>query len=457
MAIKPTACLTTVFWGTKILINLTHTLSPAGLKRLLPTSMALCLLLSLGTATPPALAEPQALDQIIAIVDDDVVLSSELQARVQQVLANIEKTGKQAPPMADIQREVLDQLILESIQIQKAYRAGVRISDAQLNESMLRIAQQNGMDLAQFKVALESDGLSYTGTREQIRTEMMLQRVQQGSVNQQIQTSDQEISNFLASEEGKSMTAPEYRMLHTLVPVPSGASAATAAQAQRLADELYQRIQQGEAYEQLVGSDSKHSLQSSDLGWRKADDLPSLVAGLTETIQPGETAAPIKSASGYHLVKLLETRGKGEVIAQTKARHILLKTSAIRDEAATEAQINALRQRIIDGADFAEQAREHSEDIGSALEGGDLGWTSPGQLVGAFQDNMDSTTINQISPAFRSEYGWHIVQVLERRNKDVTDDIRRRIAGNYIHQRKYKDELQTWLQKIRDEAYVDLK
>ncbi len=401
-------------------------------------------------------SSPQLLDQVIAIVDDDVVLASELQERMQQVLVNIKKTGKQAPPTAEIQQEILDQLILENIQLQMAYRAGVRISDAQLNESMLRIAQQNRMDLIQFKEALEGDGLSYTATREQIRKEMLLQRVQQGNVNQRVQITDQEIANFLTSEEGQTLTAPEYRMLHTLIPVASGNADADATASDH-AQALYQRIKNGERYQHVLSSDKQGQLSATDLGWRKAANLPALIAKLTDTLEKGETAAPIRSPSGYHLVKLLDKRGEGEVIPQTKARHILLKASAIRDEAATEVEINALRQQVLDGAEFADLAREHSEDIGSALEGGDLGWTNPGQLVGAFQDAMDKTEINAISPAFRSQYGWHILQVQERRQKDVTDTIRRNMASNYIHQRKYDDELQTWLQKIRDEAYVDIK
>jgi peptidyl-prolyl cis-trans isomerase SurA len=422
-------------------------------------AIATLLLSALAAFTaPPAVAQqPQLLDQVIAIVDDDIVFASELQDRVQQILLNLEKTGKQAPPIAEIQQEVLNQLILENIQLQRAYRAGVRISDAELNDSMLRISQQNGMDLTQFKQALERDGMSYTATREQIRNELLLQRVQRGSVNQQVHVTDQEISNFLASEEGASLTAPEYRMLHTLIPIASNADADTTKQVEAYAENLYQRIKNGQAYETVMAGDSRNQLSSTDLGWRKASDLPSLMSGLTTELAKGQTAAPIKSASGFHLVKLADKRGDGEVIPQTKARHILLKTSAIRDEAATKAAVKSLRKRIVAGADFAELARENSEDIGSALEGGDLGWTSPGQLVGAFQDAMDNTKINDVSPAFRSEYGWHVLQVLERRNKDVTNEIRRNIARNFLHQRKYDDELQSWLQKIRDEAYVDIK
>ena len=403
-----------------------------------------------------SVAETQVLDGVIAIVDDDVILQSELNSRVDQISLNFQQKGQQLPPIEEVTREVLDQLVLESIQIQKAYKAGVRISDAQLNDSMTRIAQQNGLTLSQFKAALEADGLSYLSTREQIRKEMLIQRVQQGSVSQQIQTSDQEIANFLASEEGQSLTAPKYRMLHTLVQLPSNPNDEQVSAAKKIADDLYQRIQTGESYENVMSQETRQKLTTNDFGWRKPGDLPSLVAGLTE-LSEGETAAPIKSPSGFHLVKLVDTRGKGEFIAQTRARHILLKASAIRDEAATKAEAEQLRQDIINGADFEALARQHSEDIGSALEGGDLGWTTPGQLVAAFQNAMDSTEINGISDAFRSEYGWHILQVLDRRDKDVTDDIRRRIAGNFIHQRKYKDELQTWLQKIRDEAFVDFK
>lgn len=409
---------------------------------------------SLSFHSVNAHAELQALDQVVAIVDDDVVLASELRDRIQRVLANIKKTGKQAPPLEEIQREILDQLVLENIQLQMAFRAGVRISDAQLNESMTRIAQQNQMTLSQFKTTLEEEGLSYNSTREQIRTEMMLQRVQQGNVNQRIQITDQEIANFLASEEGKAMTSPEYRMLHTLIPLPSDASTADIEKARNSANALYQRIQNGESYEKVMSSGK---LNISDLGWRKAAELPSLLSGLATTVSKGNTAPPVESASGFHLVKLLSSRGDGEVIAQTKARHILLKPSAIRDDAATEAEINKLRQKVLAGADFAELARQHSEDIGSALEGGDLGWTSPGQLVGAFQQAMENTKIGDTSPAFRSEFGWHILQVMARRDKDVTNDIRRNIARNYLHQRKYEEELQTWLQKIRDEAYIDFK
>jgi peptidyl-prolyl cis-trans isomerase SurA len=198
-------------------------------------------------------------------------------------------------------------------------------------------------------------------------------------------------------------------------------------------------------------------VQGGDLGWRRPDDLPSLFAEHVPTLSPGQVSEPIRSPSGFHILHLIQTRGTGEVIQQTRARHILLKASAIRSEEQTQALAAELRQRALDGASFADLARQYSEDIGSAMEGGELGWTSPGQLVGEFQKAMDATREGAISEPFRSQYGWHIVQVEKRRQQDVTDDIRRNIARNYLHQRKFQDELDAWLQKIRDEAYVDIK
>lgn len=406
-----------------------------------------------------AQAKVQLLDQIVAIVDDDVILQSELNERYKAVMLNLEKSGKtdQAPPAETLQKELVDQLILENIQLQMAYRAGVRISDAQLNDSMLRIAKQNRMDLSKFKAALESDGLSYASTREQVRREMLIQRVQQGNVNQRVHITDQEITNFLSGEEGKTLTAAQYRIMHALISIPSEASSEQVEAARDYAQQLYQQIQQGKSYQDAVRSTGPFSIHTSDLGWRSAEELPSLLAGTAPTLAKGETGPPLQSASGFHLIQMIDKRGDGETIDQTQARHILLKASAIRNEDATRKEINELRQQAIAQDNFSELARGYSEDIGSAVEGGELGWSSPGQFVPAFQKAMDETAIGDISQPFRSQFGWHILQVEDRRVKDVTEDLRKRMARNYIHKRKYDDELQAWLQKIRDEAYVDFK
>lgn len=395
----------------------------------------------------------QPLDRIIAIVDDDVVLASELRNRLDQVMDAIQANDQTPPPMEQLQRDLLDRLVLESLQLQMAERAGVRISDDQLNESMGRIAAQNNLDLGQFAQALEQQGISYARAREQVRREMVLQRVQQGNVNQRIQITDQEIDNFLDSADGRAMTSPEYRVLHALLP----ASGSDADRVAELAERLRQRIAAGESFQDVLAGVDNPRPQGGDLGWRKADELPSLLADVVPTLNQGETGEVIRSSSGFHLLQLVGVRGRGETVEQTRARHILLKASAIRSEEETRQLAARLRQRALAGEDFAALAREFSEDIGSAREGGELGWTSPGQLVSAFQAAMDDTRVGEISEPVLSPFGWHIVLVEDRREQDVTDELRRNMAYNYLHQRKYEEELEAWLQKIRDEAYVDIK
>jgi peptidyl-prolyl cis-trans isomerase SurA len=407
------------------------------------------------TAAPSA--EPssaQAIDRVIAIVDDDVVLSSELQDAVQRAEFNAKRAKRELPPMDQFRRQIFDQLVLDSLQLQIANRAGVRISDAELNEAMERVARQNNMTLDQFSQALTKDGLPYAVAREQLRKEMLIQRVQQGSVNEHVQITDQEIESFLGSAEGRALTAPQYRVLHALIPTPDGADKA---QIKQFADQLAARLRAGEDFTRVIATAGPVRAQGGDLGWRNDESLPSLLADVVPTLKAGQVADPIVSSSGYHLVKLAEVRGKGEVIQQTKARHILLKPSAIRSDEQCKQLASDLRQRAIGGADFSQLARQYSEDIGSAMEGGQLGWTSPGQLVEAFQKAMDTTTPGTISEPFRSRYGWHIVLVEERRQQDVTTELRQNMARNYLHEKKYQDELDGWLRKIRDEAYVDIK
>jgi len=283
-----------------------------------------------------------------------------------------------------------------------------------------------------------------------------LQRVQQGFVSERVQITDQEIDNFLASAEGKSLTAPQYHVLHALIALPDGADAASIDRTRQFAEQLAGRLRAGEPFEKVIATAGPAKVEGGDIGWRSKDNLPSLLADVVPTLSAGQVAEPLRSPAGFHLVKLADARGKGEVIQQTRARHILLKPSAIRSVEQTKQLASELRQRALHGTDFGELARQYSEDIGSAMEGGELGWTSPGQLVGAFQKAMDSTAKGAISEPFESRYGWHIVQVEERRQQDVTDEIRRNMARNYLHQRKYEEELDAWLQKIRDEAHVDI-
>ncbi len=413
------------------------------------------------TAAPAAPAAPaennasqQMLDRIIAVVDDDVILASELRDAVNLATLNIKRAKRELPPPEQLRRQVFDQLVLDSLQLQIAKRAGVRISDSELNDQMEQIAHQNHMTLEEFSQALSKDGTPYAQVREQLRKEMLIKRVQQGSVSERVQITDQEVDNFLNSAEGRAVTAPQYHVLHALLPIGAGDDPAAV---QRFAEQLTTRLRAGEDFDRVVATPGPVKIQSSDLGWHNRNELPGLVANMVPNLKAGEVADPVRNASGYHIIKLVEVHGKGEIIEQTKVRHILLKPSAIRSDEQCKQLAAELRQRVLNGADFAALARQYSEDIGSAMEGGELGWTNPGQLVAAFQRAMDATKIGEISEPFQSRYGWHILLVEDRRKQDVTDEIRHNIARNYLHEKKYQEELDNWLRKIRDGAFVDIK
>ncbi|PLW81058.1 molecular chaperone SurA [Kineobactrum sediminis] len=403
-------------------------------------------------------AQTQMLDQVVAIVDDDVVMASELRERVQGITQTLRSRGVEVPPEDVLIRETLDRLIIESIQLQIGNRVGARISDAQLNAAMERIAAQNQMSPEQFRVALEQEGQSYAEMREQIRREMIIQRVQSGNVNQRIQISEEEVDNFLTSPEGKKLSQPEYRVLHALLPISADAPEKEITEARAYLQQLLQRIRGGESFDQVIsGNSGPYTFSGGDLGWRKLEDLPTLFSDIVPSLAVGTTSDPVRSPSGLHLVHVAEMKGGTQIVNQTKVRHILLRPSEIMTSEQAEAKIMALRERAEDGEDFGELAREHSEDIGSAAEGGDLGWTMTGQMVPEFDQAIANTETGEISDPVRTQFGWHILEILDRREQDMTQDAIRAQATDALRQRKYDEELDVWLRKIRDEAFVDIK
>lgn len=420
--------------------------------------IALGLGMGLGMAWANAApAATEMLDQVVAIVDDDVIMASELRERLAVIAENLSARGVETPPEDELIREVLDRLILESIQTQMGDRFGVRISDVQLDEAMQRIAAQNRMTPERFAATLEQEGRSYAEIRENIRREMVIQRVQQGNVSQRIQITDQEIDNYLSTEEGQKLVQPEYRIVHALLPVESGASQSAIDASGEYCAELVARIQGGEDFDALIAGSTQYTFSGGDLGWRKLDDLPSLFQGLAQELSTGETADLLRSPSGWHIVKMMDRRGAELTVRQTKARHILIKPSEILSDQQARQQILSLKARIEAGEDFAALAREHSEDIGSAQEGGELGWINPGQMVPEFENTMASTETGRLSQPVRSQFGWHLIEALDRREKDMSAEMRRAQINQHLHNRKYQEELDVWLRKIRDEAFVDIK
>jgi len=418
--------------------------------------------LLLGAALLAATAQAQVrpLDRVVAIVDNDVVMQSQLDARLREVQQTIDKRGGALPPDNVLSQQVLERLIIENIQLQIGDRSGIRITDEELNQAMGTIAQRNGMSLEQFREALARDGLSYNDARDQVRREMIISRVRQRRVAERIQVTDQEVQNFLASDLGKMQLSEEFRLANILIPVSEGASSSEIQAADRQAQELYQQLQQGADFAQLAvsRSASENALEGGEMGWRKAGQLPPPFDSMISQLNPGQVTEPVRTPGGFIILKLIEKRGGDtQVRDEVHVRHILIKPSEIRSETETLRLVERLYDRIVAGEDFAELAKSFSEDPGSALNGGDLNWIDPNALVPEFREVMNDTPSGELSKPFRSPYGWHVLQVMGRRATDSSAQFREQQAANLLRNRKYDEELQAWLRQIRDEAYVETK
>lgn len=424
-------------------------------QRSLFRSLLACLLLLTGAAHTAA----AMLEGIAAVVDDDVVLISELTDRVSAVHERIVASGTQAPPDTVLREQVLDRLIEERLQLNLGEKAGIRVSDEELNQAILEMAQRQNMNPEQFLQAVQNDGISIRELRNQLREEILITRVQQNWVNRRIQIGEQDVDNFLASEEGRFWASPEVNVGQILLPLSSAASREDVEAAMEKAEQLRRQAQDGTDFRQLAIAHSagQNSLQGGDLGWRRSAQLPSLFAAAIVELEPGQVAPPIRSDAGIHLLKLYDRRESKQVIEQSQVRHILLQPNEIRSDEETRHQLEALRDRLQEGEDFATMAREHSEDIGSALSGGELGWSMPGQFVPEFEAMMAQTAVDEISPPFRSQFGWHILRVDDRREQDFSDEIMRHQAEQMLRARRFDEELQVWLQELRDEAFIEIK
>ena len=407
-----------------------------------------------------ASAQIKVLDKIVAIVDDDVVLKSELDQRMDAIVAQLTQSGTQMPPEKILEQQVLERLISERLQLTMGYDSGVRISDEELNQAITRVAASNKISVAQYIEQVTLQGSSISAMRGEIRNELTIMRVQQGKVMRRIRISEQELDNFLKSEEGRFVTSPDVNIGQILLSISSDSNRKSIDQVVGRADLLFNQIEQGADFRAIAIANSadQSALQGGDLGWRKMAQLPGVFIDAVEKLDIGEVSQPIRSAAGYHLIKLYERRGGEEqLVEQHFARHILIKPNQIRDQKTTINQLNELRKRSIAGEDFAILAKEFSEDPGSALSGGELGWSTPGMFVPEFEQTMSTIAVNDISEPFASQFGWHILQVTERRQQDFSSEILRNKAQSMLRQRKYEEELQVWLQEIRDEAFIEIK
>ena len=422
--------------------------------------------LSLLLGATSCWAELVPLDSIAAIVNEDVVMESELRTHTDQYYRQLQRQAaqqqqrQQIPPKEALVSQILDKLILDRIQLAMAERAGIKISDKELNEALTSTAEQQNMTFDQFVAMAHKDGMTLTQLRTQFSQDMIIGRVQQGMVKRRIEISDQEVDNFLNSEEGQLMTSPDLNVGHILLSLASSASATEVDAALNNANQLRQQAIDSNDFRNLaiLNSRGPNALKGGDLGWRKAMQLPPLFSQALAQLEPGEISTPLQSDAGVHLLKLYERRGGGEqLIQQTEMRHILIKPNEILTKEAARQETNNLRERILAGEEFADLAREFSEDPGTALKGGDLGWSTAGQFVPIFESTAEGLKIDEISEPVFSQFGWHIIQVTGRRDQDFSEELIINQARNALGQRKYAEELPVWLQEIRSEAFVDIR
>ena len=417
----------------------------------------------------PAIAEPHkpdpqqqvaVIDSVVAVVNDDVITRMELDDRLRVVVHQLQKQGTPLPAPEVLERQILERMISDMLQAQFAKENGVRVDDTQLDLAITRIAQQNNFpSLAEFRAKLEADGVDFKKFREEIRSEIISTRLREREVESKLVISDTEVDSYLANKKNMGGAEEEFHLAHILVVIPEQASAEKIQAARDKAEQALGQLKGGADFAQVAAgySDAKDALKGGDLGWRPSERLPPLFTGELQKLQPGQTTAVLRSPNGFHILKLVERRSGSApvVITQTRARHILIKTSEIVSENEAKSRLMEIKRRIEGGADFAEQARRFSQD-GSAQQGGDLDWLSPGQTVTEFEEAMNKLQPGMIG-AVQTQFGWHLIQVLERKNTDVSEQQQRQQARLAIGTFKSDEQYQDWLRQLRDHAFVEYR
>jgi peptidyl-prolyl cis-trans isomerase SurA len=411
--------------------------------------------------TREASSSGELLDRVAATVNDGVVLSSELDEQMLIVVDRLRAQKLDLPPQNVLRQQILDRLVLQELQMQRADRAGIKVSDETLNNALSDVAASNQIKLADLPNALAAQGIDYASYRDNIRKELAMQILRQRDVIARINVSPREIEQFLERQKKMPSEANEYNVSHILIAVPQAATPEQGEEAAKKADEVYQKATSGEDFGRLAVaySNSQTALEGGSLGWRKGTELPTFLGEAIATMKAGDVTKPMRTPSGYHIIKLTEVRGNAQVIVnQVHARHILIKTNELQDDATVQQKLATIRDRIVNkGENFTAVASVVSEDPGSAAEGGDLGWASPGTYVPEFEKQLAQLQPDEISQPFRTQFGWHIIQLLGRRQFDMTDDMRRQKAFAALRESKADEETELWLRRLRDEAYVEYK
>ncbi|HEV8518099.1 MAG TPA: peptidylprolyl isomerase [Burkholderiales bacterium] len=422
-------------------------------------------LLALASAPRAAAQKPAAgrvvlLDRIIAVVNDEVITRRDLDDRIKVVLSQLKQQGTPLPPSDVLEKQVLERVIYNQVQLQYAKETGLRVEDAILEKAVNRIAEDNKITVAAMRQALEKDGVNFNKFREELRDEIIIVRLREREVDNKVQIADSEIDNFLSTLQTHDGKVEEFNLSHILVRVPEQASPEQLQERRARAEQALAQIKGGADFRQVAASfsDAPDAVQGGAMGWRELAQLPTIFAEAVKNLKSGEVGAVLRSPNGFHIVRVNERRGQDApmIVSQTHARHILIKTTELVSENDAKDRLVKLKERLDNNADFAELARLQSED-GSASRGGDLGWLSPGDTVPEFEKAMDGLKPGQISEPTRSPFGWHLIQVLERRNQDMSQQQQRLRARQALRSQKADEAYQEWVRQLRDKAFVEYR
>lgn len=400
------------------------------------------------------------LNRIVAIANNDVILSSELQEAMNEIVKQLNAKGTPVPERAVLVKQVLERLVVDSLQLQIANDNGIEVSDSMLNSEIQDLAKENGVSLTEFRDVLERDGYPYSKFRENLRKQLIINQVRRQMVASRIKVTDQEVDNLLATLKASGQSDIEYHLLHILVAIPEAASPGEIQAAEQRADNILVRLRNGANFSEIAisESDGQTALEGGDIGWRSLGQIPSLFLDSVKTMQVNDISDLIRSSGGFHIIKLLDKRGdERHLVEQTLARHILIKPDAVNTDEEVLIRMQQLEIRLRGGEDFATLARANSQDTLSAAKGGSLGWLNKGDTVPEFEDALESLEPGEISKPVKTQFGWHLVQVQERRTHDSTVDYERSKVKNLIRSRKYDEELFLWLRRLRDESYVEYR
>lgn len=404
-------------------------------------------------------SQAQPLDRIVAIVEDDVVLERELDNEVAVIANKLRGNNVTIPPEFILKKQVLERMIVDKLQRQLAARSGIQVSEETLRNSVAEIASRNNMSVEAFKQELISQGMDFKAFEDNLRNEVIINQLRGREIGARVKVTDAEVEHYMETQNKAGSNNNQYHLGHILISVSEGASASSIQKAREKAEQTVIELRGGKDFREtaISVSNDDNALKGGDLGWRNIGQIPTLFTDTVTTMKQGDVSDPIRSPSGFHIIKMLETEGSAKhIVTKTQVRHILIKTNELIDDTEAQKRLLALKDRIRDGDDFATLARAHSDDKGSAVNGGSLDWVGPGALVPQFEEAMNKLGINEISPPVQTQFGWHVIQVLGRQNQDNSSQFKKDRIRDEIRKRKIEEETELWLRRLRDEAYVEI-